>query len=192
MKYIGGLHAHIRNIVFMFGLTNLDEVSVQATYIEEEKIGVGVSGESSFRKDNKRKGNGKKSNSVTRKDEKLSCKHCKKEGHDHDHCWQLHSTKRPKWFKEIKGSQTSATATQPTDLGSDLGDEFKITTVGLIGKIGDGYDSISKLFHIRVIMKHTKVGTLIDSGSQSNLISEEVVKQLGLNTQMHHKPYSLK
>jgi hypothetical protein len=41
-------------------------------------------------------------------------------------------------------------------------------------------------------MKHTKVDTLIDSGSQSNLISEEVVKQLGLNTQMHHKPYSLK
>jgi hypothetical protein len=62
----------------------------------------------------------------------------------------------------------------------------------LTGKIGDGYDSRSKLFHIRVIMKHTKVDTLIDSGSQYNLISEEVVKKLGLNTQMHHKPYSLK
>jgi hypothetical protein len=41
-------------------------------------------------------------------------------------------------------------------------------------------------------MIHTKVNTLIDSGSQSNLISEELVKQLGLNTQMHHKPYTLK
>jgi hypothetical protein len=41
-------------------------------------------------------------------------------------------------------------------------------------------------------MKHTKFNTLIDSGSQSNLILEEVVKQLRLNTQMHHKPYSLK
>jgi hypothetical protein len=77
-------------------------------------------------------------------------------------------------------------------LGYDSGDETKITTVGLIGKIGDGYDSTSKLFQIRVIMKHTKIDTLIDSGSQSNLISEEVVKQLGLNTKMHHKPYSLK
>ena len=37
MKYIGGLPAHIRNIVFMFGPTNLDEVSVQATYIEAGK-----------------------------------------------------------------------------------------------------------------------------------------------------------
>jgi hypothetical protein len=41
-------------------------------------------------------------------------------------------------------------------------------------------------------MRHTNVDTLIDSGSQSNLISKEVVKQLGLNTQMHHNPYTLK
>jgi hypothetical protein len=47
----------------------------------------------------------------------------------------------------------------------------------------------AKLFHIRVIMRNTKVDTLIGSGSQYKLISEEVVKQLGLNTQMHHKPY---
>jgi hypothetical protein len=77
-------------------------------------------------------------------------------------------------------------------LGYDSGDETKITTVGLTGKIGDGSDSRSKLFHIRVIMKHTKIDTLIDSGSQSNLISEEVVKKLGLITKLHHKPYSLK
>jgi hypothetical protein len=76
-------------------------------------------------------------------------------------------------------------------LGLDSGDEFNITSVGLRGKIGDGFDSRSKLFHIRVIMKHTKIDTLIDSGSQSNLISKEVVKKLGLNTKMHNKPYSL-
>jgi hypothetical protein len=77
-------------------------------------------------------------------------------------------------------------------LGSDSGDESKISAVDLTGKIGDGFDSRSKLFHIRVIIRHTNVNTLIYSGSQSNLISEEVVKQLGLNTQMHHTPYSLK
>jgi hypothetical protein len=80
---------------------------------------------------------------------------------------------------------------QPIELGSDSGDETKITTFGLSGKIGDDFHSRSKLFHIRVIMKHTKIDTLIDNGSQSNLISEEVVKKLGLNTKMHHKPYSL-
>jgi hypothetical protein len=77
-------------------------------------------------------------------------------------------------------------------LESDSGDESKVSLVGLTIKIGDGYDSKSKLFHLRVIMRHTKVDTLIDSGSQSNLILEDLVKQLGLNTQIHHKPYTLK
>jgi hypothetical protein len=75
-------------------------------------------------------------------------------------------------------------------LGSDSGDETKITTVGLTSKIHEGFNSRNKLFHIRVIIKHTKIDTLIDSGSQSNLISEEVVNKLGLKTKMHHKPYS--
>jgi hypothetical protein len=60
MKYIRGLPAHIRNTVFMFGPTNLDDVSVQATYIEAGKTCVGVLGESSSRKEDKRKWNGKK------------------------------------------------------------------------------------------------------------------------------------
>jgi hypothetical protein len=68
MNSIRGLPAHIRNIVFMFGPTNLDEVFVQETYIEARKTVVGVSGESSSRKEDKRKGNGKKSNSVTRRE----------------------------------------------------------------------------------------------------------------------------
>jgi hypothetical protein len=77
-------------------------------------------------------------------------------------------------------------------LGSDLGDESKISLVGMTGKFGEEIDCRSKLFHIRVIMKHTKIDTLIDGGSQSNLISEELVKKLGLKKQTHHKPYTLK
>jgi hypothetical protein len=78
MKYIGGFPTDIRNTVFMLGPTNLDKVSVQEIYIEAGKTRVGVSGESSSRKEEKRKGNGKKENSVTRREERLSCKHCKK------------------------------------------------------------------------------------------------------------------
>jgi hypothetical protein len=62
----------------------------------------------------------------------------------------------------------------------------------MTGNIGEGIDCISNLFYIRFIMRHTKVDTLINSGSQSNLISEEFVKQLGLKTQVHHKTYTLK
>jgi hypothetical protein len=192
MKYIGGLPVHICNIVFMFGRTNIYEVYVQATYIEGGKIGVGVSGELSSRKEDKIKWNGKRAHSMAIKEENPSCKHCKKEGHDEDHFWQLHPKKRPKWFKERKGRKTVVATTRPIDLGSDLSGDYKVSLVGLTGKIGDGFDYRSKLFHLRVIMRNTKVDTLIDSGSQSNLISEELAKQLGLNNQMHHKPYTLK
>jgi hypothetical protein len=171
MKYIGGLPTHICNTVFMFVPTNIDEVYVQATYIEVGKTRVGVSGESSSRKEDKRKWNRKKENSVEIKEETPSCKHCKKEGHDEEHFSKFHPEKRPKLLKERKGRQSIAVETRPTNLGSDSGDESKISVVGLTGKIGDGFDSRSKFFHIRVIMRHTKVDTLIDSGSQSNLIS---------------------
>ena len=66
MKYIRGLPTHIRNIVFMFGPTNLDEVFVQATYIEAGKAD--VSRESSSRKEDKKKWHGKKENAVARKE----------------------------------------------------------------------------------------------------------------------------
>ena len=50
---------------------------------------------------------------------------------------------------------------------------------------------MNALFHISVIMKQTMINTLIVSGSQANIISEEVVKKLGLTTKPHKKPYPL-
>ena len=50
---------------------------------------------------------------------------------------------------------------------------------------------MNDLFHIQVVIKHTKVDTLFDTGSQVNLISEEVVKKLNLTTIPHPKPYPL-
>jgi hypothetical protein len=64
----------------------------------------------------------------------------------------LHREKRPKWFKEKKGRETMATTKRPIDLGSDLGDKYKVSLVGMIGKIGEGIDCRSNLFHIRTIM----------------------------------------
>ena len=48
-----------------------------------------------------------------------------------------------------------------------------------------------ELFHIRVVINHTKVETLFDSGSQANLISKSLVKKLGLEIKLHLKPYLL-
>ena len=44
---------------------------------------------------------------------------------------------------------------------------------------------------MRVVSKHTKIDTLFDSGSQANIISKDLVKQLKLETIPHPKPYPL-
>ena len=88
------------------------------------------------------------------------------------------------------------------NLGSDLGDETKITAMGLKDKniastsssncsnvTQDEYTRI-EIFHIRVVSKHTNIDTLLDSGSQSNLIFEYLVKKLDLETR-HPRPYPL-
>ena len=49
----------------------------------------------------------------------------------------------------------------------------------------------NELFHIRVITNNVKVDTLVDSGSQANIISEKVVNNLGLETKPHLRPYPL-
>jgi hypothetical protein len=136
--------------------------------------------------------------------EKFTCKHCSKDGHDEDHCWKLHLERRPKKFGNKGKSKTIATIQH--DLGSDSGDETNITAMGYQGKGSIASTSSSsnnnlnvtrqekeriQLFHIRVVSKHTKIDTLFDTGSQTNLISEDTVKKLKLETIPHPKPYPL-
>jgi hypothetical protein len=151
------------------------------------------------------KGNGRKNASVKKEGEKLSCKHCSKDVHDEDHCWKLHPEMRPKKF--IHKGKPKTTATTQHDSGSDSGDKTKITAMGFQGKDSIASTSSSsssslnetqhekeriELLHIRVISKHTKTDTLFDTESQTNLISEDIVKKLKLETTPHAKPYPLR
>jgi hypothetical protein len=143
----------------------------------------------------------KKTATVTREGGKPSYSHCKKRGHDEEHYWKLHPKKKMKQFGG-KG-KTKTVATMQQDLGFDSGDEGKITMVGVQGKYSLHVSSSSndeshvderkrnELFHIRVLSKHTKIDTLFDLGSQVNLISEALVKKIGLEMKPHPKPYHL-
>jgi hypothetical protein len=209
LKYIGALHSYLRHTILMFNPSNLDEVCVQATHLEargrnethegnKKPFNHGDKGKRKF------KGNGKKNVVVKKEGEKFTCKHCSKDGHDEDHCWKLHLERRPKKFGNKGKSKTAATIQH--DLGSDSGDETKITTMGYQGNGSIASTSSSsnnnlnvtrqekeriELFHIRVVSKHTKIDTLFDTGSQANLISEDTVKKLKLETIPHPKPYPL-
>jgi hypothetical protein len=74
----------------------------------------------------------KKTATVMREGGNPSCTHCKKSGHDEEHCWKLHPEKKLKQFGGKGKTKTVATVQQ--DLGSDSGDEGKITVVGVQGK----------------------------------------------------------
>jgi hypothetical protein len=47
------------------------------------------------------------------------------------------------------------------------------------------------LFHAQMWVKGTPLHFIIDSGSQKNLISVEVVKRLSLPTMPHPQPYTI-
>jgi hypothetical protein len=137
MKYIGALHSYIRHTFLLFNPTSLDEVCVQATHLENR--GKHVQEDPTKKPSNfpqktfkKFKRKDKKTATVTREGGKPSCTHCKKSGHDEEHCWKLHPEKKPKQFGGKGKTKTVATVQQ--DLGSDSGDEGKITTVGVQGK----------------------------------------------------------
>jgi hypothetical protein len=50
---------------------------------------------------------------------------------------------------------------------------------------------MTKLFHIKIRVKKTKIDTLFDSGSQDNLIAVDLVKKLELEVHDHPCPYPL-
>jgi hypothetical protein len=47
------------------------------------------------------------------------------------------------------------------------------------------------LFHSQMWVKGTPLHFIVDNGSQKNLISAEVIEQLGLSTTPHPQPYNI-
>jgi hypothetical protein len=137
MKYIDALHNYIHHSFLLFNPTSIDEVCVQATHLEN--MGKHVQEDPTKKPSNLPHKTFKK---FKRKDEKTaivmreggtpSCTHCKKSGHDEEHCWKLHPENKLKQFGGKGKTKTVATVQQ--DLGSNLGDEGKITTVGVHDK----------------------------------------------------------
>jgi hypothetical protein len=102
-----------------------------------------------------------------------------------------------------QGINKTTAATIQVDLGSDSDDETKIVAMGIQGityvastsssnsNVLNDECKRSEIFHVRFITNNVKVDTLVDSGSQANLIREEVVNNLGLEIKPHPKLYPL-
>jgi hypothetical protein len=101
MKCIGALHSYVRPTLLLFNPTILDKVCVQDTHLEKRGKHVQEDPTKKPSKFPHKQFKGmferKEKNTATVKREgKSSCTHCKKNGHDDEHCWKLHPDKRPK------------------------------------------------------------------------------------------------
>jgi hypothetical protein len=76
----------------MFNPTNIDKVLVEATHLQASK-GKYMSKDKKphkFEKKSKGKWKSKKSMTVKKVEEKPTCPHCKRKGHEEALCWKLH------------------------------------------------------------------------------------------------------
>ena len=128
----------------MFNPTNLDEVCVQATHIETKGNNTKeIFSQKPFKLDvNKSKGKGKGKHTTTMNKEggNPTCTHCQRKGHDASKCWKLHSELKPEKFWNKEDEKTTATSIQH-DLGSNFGDETKVVSTSIQGKIPSSYVS---------------------------------------------------
>ena len=110
LKYLRGLHSHLRKKVMLFKNKTSDEACVQAQYVENightkgQLSGSKQKENQDSSKEGKKKWNGRyKKNATTThqcKDSKKHCSHCNIDGHIEDKCWKLHIELNPKNHKK--------------------------------------------------------------------------------------------
>ena len=107
---------------------------------------------------------------------------------------------KPKWTKHQRG-KNKTTATFQYGLRYESEDETKVSVVGIKGITSTTCTSSNLitdekkrewLFYLKFISTNDNIDTLVDIGSQANLIFEGIVKRLGLKTELHIKPYPLR
>eukprot|EP00253_Pinus_taeda_P026350 PITA_26350 len=121
MKKHGGLHSYLRYTILMFNLTSIDEVSIQATHLEVRGKNVnpevgGSSKPTASKNKEKRKQKWKERKTNIVQKTKSSCTHCKKDGHDDEHCWILHLKLKPKKYKRLSALENAEIKKQIQEL----------------------------------------------------------------------------
>jgi len=124
------------------------------------------------------------------------CKGCDRKGHTEDNFWKFHLEKCPKYFqKKKKKALISLDVDELVDTKFDLEGNINCTNlqkeVALVGFNHKEEKAMTGLFCIKIYMKHKKVDCFFDPGSQSKLISAQLVENLGMETQYHPHPYPL-
>jgi hypothetical protein len=108
----------------------------------------------------------------------------------------LISAQRSHWWDEVKASESDAGSNSDSKLERgiwiiDVEPNATVATTKLQPGEPDEPKEGECLFHSQMWVKGTLLHFIIDSGSQKNLISVEVIKRLALPTMPHPQPYTI-
>jgi len=115
LKYIGSLHSYLQHTLLMFNPDDFDEVCVQSIHVESGGRPLKFTPKTSKQmetEDSKKKGKskGRKTATAHKIDDRPTCTHWQRIGHEKARCWKLHPELKPKKFQTRKGEKKAETA----------------------------------------------------------------------------------
>jgi hypothetical protein len=206
LKYCGALHRYIQTEMDFLDISSLDAAYRYAVKIENKfkhqnkwdfgfvnpqqpKYDKGIPNKQS--PENQSKTQEKKGHRKTKKDTGKWCDFHKIPWHNTDECRSKQSL-----VAEIKDKEPNPNSESDSEnIGKgqiiDTDPTAIVATATIQPEEPTDPEEGEHLFHSQMWVKGTPLHFIVDSGIQKNLISTEVIKQLGLSTTPHPQPYNI-
>jgi hypothetical protein len=206
LKYRGALHRYIQTEMDFLDISSLSAAYPYAVKIEQKfkhqnKWDFGSTNlqQPKYNKDvpnkqspeNQSRPHEKKGHRKTKKDTGKWCEFHKIPWHNTDECRSKQSLVVEIKYKELNPDSKSDSENNDKRQIIDGDPTSIVVTAAIQPKESTDLEEGEHLFHSQMWVKGTPLHFIVDSESQKNLISAEVVKQLGLSTTPHPQPYNI-
>jgi hypothetical protein len=207
LKYRGALHRYIQTEMDFLDISSLGAayryvVKIEQKFKHQNKREFGSAnlqqpkydkdGPNKQSPENQSKTQEKKGHGKTKKDTRKWCDFHKIPWHNTDECRSKQSLVAEIKDKELNPDSESDSENTGKGQIIDADPTAIVTTATIQPEEPTDPEEGECLFHSQMWVKGTPLHFIVDSGSQKNLISAEVVKQLGLSTTPHPQPYNIR
>jgi hypothetical protein len=206
LKYHGALHRYIQTEMDFLDISSLGVAYRYVVKIEQKfkhqnkwEFGSANPQQPKYDKDgpnkqspeNQSKTQEKKGHGKTKKDTRKWCEFHKIPWHNTDECHSKQSLVAEIKDKEPNPDSKSDSENNGKGQIIDADPTAIVATATIQPEEPTDPEEGEHLFHSQMWVKGTPLHFIVDSGSQKNLISAEVIKQLGLSTTPHPQPYNI-